>query len=240
MEEKVIGILGGMGPGATLDLFEKIIRSTPASKDQEHLRVIVDNNPKVPDRTEAILEKGENPVPILVQMGQSLERAGADFIIIPCISAHFFLEDLRCQLSLPILSVFDEIANLITRAHPAIKRVGLLATTGTVQGGRFEKRLLESGIRTLLPESEDQERVMSTIYSIKGLGAEEVHKESKEIMIDVANHLIKKGSEGIIAGCTEIPMVLEPEDITVPLFDPLLILARAAVREARQGTTVAP
>jgi len=234
---KVIGILGGMGPEATLDFFGKIIQHTVANRDQDHLKVIIHNNPKIPDRTEAILENGESPVPMMVQSGLSLAKAGAGFIVIPCVSAHFFLGELRRKLSLPILSVFDEIATLITQNHPDIKSIGLLATKGTIHGGLFQKRLLENGITTLVPEPDDQERVMSTIYKIKGLQATQVRYEGKEILIDVANHLIKRGSHGIIAGCTEIPLVLEPEDVTVPLFDPLLILARAAVREAQQGTS---
>lgn len=95
MSEKVIGILGGMGPEATLDCFAKIIQNTPAKKDQEHLRIIIDSNPKVPDRTAAIIGNGESPVPLLVEGCRSLQRAKADFIIIPCVSAHFFLAEVR-------------------------------------------------------------------------------------------------------------------------------------------------
>ncbi len=234
MEEKVIGILGGMGPEATLDFFGKIIQSTPATRDQEHLRLIIDNNPKIPDRTEAILEKGESPVPEMVRSGLSLEKAGADFIVIPCISAHFFLDELRRKLSLSILSAVDEISVLITRDHPDIKAVGLLATKGTIHGGLFQKRLMERGITTFVPDPDDQEHVMEAIYKIKSLKASLVREECKETFIDISSNLIKKGSQGIIAGCTEIPLVLEPEDLAVPLFDPLLILAKAAVREARR------
>jgi aspartate racemase len=113
-----------------------------------------------------------------------------------------------------------------------MRTVGLLGTKGTVQGGGFQRRLLEGGISTRVPELVDQERVMSAIYKIKGIGADSVKRESKEIMIDISNQLLLGGSEGIIAGCTEISLVLEPEDITSPLFDPLLILARAAIKEA--------
>lgn len=240
MKEKTIGILGGMGPEATLDFFGKIIQNTPATSDQEHLRVIIDNNPKIPDRTEAILGKGESPVPVMVQGGLSLAKAGADFIVIPCISAHFFLDELRCNLSLPIISAFDEVAVLITRNHPDIKAVGLLATKGTIQGGRFQETLIESGIKTLAPEPEEQERVMSAIYKIKNFSSHKVRKETKGILTDIACSLIARGSQGIIAGCTEIPLVLEPEDVIVPLLDPLLILAKAAVREAQQVTSIDP
>ena len=140
MEEKVIGILGGMGPEATLDLFQKIIEFTDASKDQDHLRVIIDSNPKIPDRTEAILGRGEDPVPMMVRSVHALERAGASFVVIPCVSAHFFLEELRSQVDIPILSIFDETANYLIRNFPDLKTVGVLASTGTVRGGRFQKR----------------------------------------------------------------------------------------------------
>ena len=129
MKEKVIGILGGMGPEATLDCYSKIIASTPAKTDQEHLRVIIDANPKVPDRTAAIIAEGESPAPILVAGCRTLQQAGADFIIIPCVSAHFFLDEIQQQIALPILSIFDVVAETISSDHPQIKTVGLMGTT---------------------------------------------------------------------------------------------------------------
>jgi len=233
MAEKVIGILGGMGPQATLYLFEKIIRNTPAKRDQDHLRIIIDNNPKIPDRTKAILEDGENPVPMMVKSGRALIQAGADFIIIPCISAHYFLDELSKNLDRPIISAFDAIAKKILDNYPSMKTVGLLATNGTIQGGLFQRKLMENGIRAKVPDGEYQKRVMSTIYSIKGDPEGLAGYGNKAVIKDVAVRLIQKGSRGIIAGCTEIPLVLEPNDLPVPLFDPLLILAQAAVQEAR-------
>jgi len=233
MAEKVIGILGGMGPEATLYLFEKIIRNTPAECDQDHLRVIIDSNPKVPDRTKAILENGENPVPIMVKSAQTLIQAGADFIIIPCISAHYFLDELSRNLNRPILSAFDAVAKRTVDDYPYIKTVGLLATNGTIQGGLFQKRLTESGIQTQVPDDQYQKRVMSTIYSIKGDPEGVARQENKTVMKDVAEHLIQKGSQGIIAGCTEIPLVLDPDDVAVPFLDPLLILAQTAIQKAK-------
>ena len=125
MKEKTIGILGGMGPEATLNCFSRIISSTPAKNDQEHLRVIIDSNPKVPDRTAAIIAEGESPVPVLVAGCRALQQAGADFIIIPCVSAHFFLDEIQQQIELPILSIFDVVAETIIRDHAEIKTVGL-------------------------------------------------------------------------------------------------------------------
>jgi len=149
MTEKVIGILGGMGPEATLGFFERIIAHTPATRDQEHLRVIIDSNPHVPDRTAAILLGGESPVPLMVAGVEALQRAGADFVVIPCVSAHFFLEELRRRVSLPVISMFDVTAEHIRRDHPRIKTVGLLGTTGTVAGGHFQARLAQDRIETV-------------------------------------------------------------------------------------------
>lgn len=234
MAKRIIGVLGGMGPEATLDFFGKIIHNTPATKDQEHLRVIIDSNPQIPDRTEAIMGRGESPVPMMVESGLTLARAGADFIVIPCISAHFFIDELRSSLELPILSAFEEIPDLIRRDYSRIKAVGLLATKGTVQSGRFEKNIGERGLATMVPEPDDQERISSAIYKIKSSAAKQVRDDCKAALIGVANRLIQRGAQGIIAGCTEIPLVLKSEDLSVPLFDSLLILARAAIREANQ------
>ena len=147
MKEKTIGILGGMGPEATLDCFAKIIRNTPAKKDQDHLRVIIDSNPKIPDRPAAIIGKGESPVPAMVEGCRCLQLAGADFIIIPCVTAHFFLEEIRQQAELPILSIFDVVTETIVSQYPQITAVGLLAISASLSSGLFQKRLATDGSR---------------------------------------------------------------------------------------------
>ncbi|MGD9106970.1 MAG: amino acid racemase [Desulfobacterales bacterium] len=232
MAEKVIGILGGMGPEATLDCFEKIIKNTSAEKDQEHLRVLIDCNPKIPDRTAAICENGESPVPILIDGAHKLTQAGADFIIIPCVSAHFFLNQLRRQIHIPILSIIDAVTQAIHEVNPPIQMVGLLATTGTIQGSLFQNRLKQNKIATIIPGKSDQDKVMAGIYKIKATQAGDRREKIRIELLNVANSLIKKGAEGIIAGCTEVPLTIGPEDMQVPFFDPLRILARAAIREA--------
>ena len=234
MTEKTIGILGGMGPEATLDLFRKIIANTPAAIDQEHLRVVIDSNPQVPDRTAAILHGGPSPVPAMIAGIRALERAGADFVVIPCVSAHFFLDELQREAGLPILSMFDVTAEHIHQHHAHIRTVGMLATTGTIQGGHFRERLQQAGIETLTPAGPDQERVMAAVYEIKGApGGRDRDAIGAEIR-DISERLIQRGAQGVVAGCTEIPLVLKPGDISVPVFDTLLLLARAAVAAARR------
>jgi aspartate racemase len=238
MKEKVIGILGGMGPEATLDCYARIIKNTPAKLDQDHLRVIIDSNPKVPDRTAAIIGEGESPVPALVAGCRSLQQAGADFIIIPCVSAHFFIEEIRQQIKLPILSIFDVVAETFASDHPQIKTVGLMGTTGTISGGLFQKRLAADGIETIVPDESHQSRVMEAIYDIKNSRPARSRAQITADLIAIAEGLISKGARGIVAGCTEIPLALKQEHLSVPCLDALTILARAAVLEA--GLTPLP
>jgi aspartate racemase len=235
MSTKTIGILGGMGPEATVNCFDKIVKNTPAAADQDHLRVVIDSNPKVPDRTAAIIGDGESPVPILVASCQALERAGADFIIIPCVSAHVFLADVQQQIGLPILSIFDAVAEAIMRDHSKIKAVGLMGTTGTVSGRMFQERLMQDGIRTVAPDDKMQPIVMAAVYDIKNSETKRSRAEIKADLVAVADSLIAQqpeGAQGIIAGCTEIPLVLHQEYLSVPYFDAVTILARAAILRA--------
>ena len=235
MTTKTIGILGGMGPEATLDCFGKIIKNTPAQNDQEHLRVVIDSNPKVPDRTAAIMCNGESPVPVIVSGCTTLEGAGADFIIIPCVSAHFFLAEIHAQTKLPIISIFDAVAESIVRNYPGIKTVGLLGTTGTIEGGLFQNRLAQEKIKTIVPDSELQLKIMAAIYDIKNVESPRTRSEITADLVSAAHSLISQkqnGAQAIVAGCTEIPLALKQEDLSVPYFDSLTILSRAAIVEA--------
>jgi len=229
MGEKIIGIVGGMGPEATLDLYAEILRATPAQKDQDHLRVIIDSNPKVPDRTAAMIGEGEDPVPAMAMSCRAVRRAGADFVIIPCISAHHFLDELQQQVDLPILSAFDMVAEHLLNRYPEVKTAGLLATSGTIDGGRFAGRLADYGIATVVPDPANQAAVMEVIYKIKGSQDPAVRAQCKANLIAAAAHLVEQGAQGIIAGCTEIPLALKQEDLSVPFFNSLEILATAAV-----------
>jgi aspartate racemase len=235
MSKKTIGILGGMGPEATLDCFAKIIKNTPAQKDQDHFRVIIDSNPAVPDRTAAIVGNGQSPVPVMVEGCHTLEKAGADFIIIPCVSAHFFIDEIQQLANLPILSIFDAVAESVTRDYPAVKTVGLLGTTGTIKGGLFQKRLAKNRINTVIPQEAAQSTIMAAIYDIKNGAPTRARSEITADLIAAVDSLIATqpdGAQAIIAGCTEIPLALGQQHLSVPYFDALTILARAAILHA--------
>ena len=235
MSEKIIGIVGGMGPEATLDLYREILRATPARRDQDHLRVIIDSNPKVPDRTSAIIGEGANPVPAMVMSCRAVEKAGADFVIIPCISAHYFLEELQQQINLPILSVFDAVGEHIVNHYPDVTTIGLLATSGTIKSKRFAACLTDYGIITVVPDSDSQATLMNAIYTIKSTNDSGDRAQCKIELIAAANHVIDQGAQGIVAGCTEIPLELKRQDLSVPFFNSLEILAQAAVDRAIGG-----
>jgi aspartate racemase len=230
MTEKVIGILGGMGPEATVDLFQKIIKATNAKKDQEHLRIIIDNNPKIPDRTAAIIGKGEDPLPLLQTTAKNLEKAGADFIIIPCNTAHYFIPEIKKSIRIPILNIIEETLKYIEQKSPDIKRIGLLASRGTYEIGLYDQYFKKSDIEVISPEKKNIAKIMEAIYAVK---ADNLSQSIKENIIIITNNLINIGAEAIIAGCTEIPLILKEGDIPVPLIDPTSILAEAAVRKAR-------
>jgi aspartate racemase len=235
MTDTTIGILGGMGPEATLDCFGKIIKNTPAKTDREHLRVVIDSNPGIPDRIAAILGDGQSPVPALVAGCRALEKAGAGFIIIPCVTVHFFLSEIQAQTHLPILSIFDAVAEAVGRELPDIRTVGLMGTIATIKAGFFQKRLAENNINTLLPDRAAQTKILDAIKDIKDFRSPRTRSEITIDLIAAARSLIDKkpaGARAIIAGCTEIPLALDQEHLPVPYFDSLTILARAAIRHA--------
>jgi len=163
MTDRVIGIIGGMGPEATVDFYREIIRLTPAQKDQDHIPVLIYSNPRIPERTQAILHGGEDPTPYLIDAARILERAGAGILAIPCNTAHYFLPRVRPAVKIPILDMIEETF-LRTRAEVGdIKAVGLLATTGTVESGVYRNIFTRHGVSILTPAVVDQDRIQQAI-----------------------------------------------------------------------------
>lgn len=229
MTKRVIGILGGLGPWATLDLFEKILRLTPAARDQDHLRIIIDNNPTIPDRSPAILGAGEDPTPALVATARNLERAGADFIVIPCNTAHAFFAPIAAAVDVPVLHIMDEVAATAVAEVPGLRRVGVLATRAAMAAELYRRSFARVGIEVVGPDSDGQDVVNQAIYGVKA-GA--MGPEVTRGLVGVCDRLLADGAQALVLGCTELPFVLRPSDVHVPLLDSNLILAHAAVREA--------
>jgi aspartate racemase len=234
MTEKVVGILGGMGPEATLDFFTRIVKGTRVKKDQDHLRILIDNNPKVPNRTLAIQGKGPSPLPELIQSAKGLEKSGADFIAIPCVTAHHFHSPLQKKVKIPVLHIVEETMRHIQSRLKGIHQIGLLATTGTIRSGLFQKAFSLSKIELILPNPELQKnKVMEAVFGKGGIKAIGPSEKSKHLILVASHELIRQGAQAILAGCTEIPLVLRDGDLPVPVIDPVAILARVAIEKAQ-------
>ncbi|MDT9682185.1 amino acid racemase [Streptomyces sp. TRM76323] len=225
-----IGILGGMGPLATVDFYRKVIDATPAGTDQEHVPVVVWADPTVPDRSAALSGHGPDPTPWLVRGAHRLEAMGARLIATPCNTAHAFLDGVRTSVRVPMLDMIAETVAEIRSHHPEVVSVGLLATTGTVRAGLYQRALEAAGLRVVVPgELTQGEAVTGAIRRVKAgdLGAAGV------CLIERATgELAVRGADLLVAGCTELPLLLGERSAGLPVVDPTAVLARAAVREA--------
>lgn len=230
--KKTIGILGGMGPKATIYQYDLIVGLTKAERDSDHIPTIIFSNPQIPDRTEAIINNGPSPLPLLIEGAKFLQRNGAAFIIMPCVTAHYYYNEIIKNITIPFLNLLEETALYIQEELPALQRVGLLATTGTVETRLFQNHIGKKGKEVIIPGKKYQLQVMKAIYGKEGIKAGFTTRPN-QIILDVVSHLREeKGSEAVIAGCTEIPLALKQEDIAIPLINPLEILARRAIEEA--------
>jgi aspartate racemase len=232
-ERKIIGILGGLGPSATVDVFAKIVKHTPATCDQDHLRIIIDNNPQIPDRTAYYQGRGEDPSGAMLATAKNLQEAGATFIIIPCNTAHAFIDSIQQGIDIPIISMLEETASYIAENFEAVKTVGLLATSGTVISGVYTDVLSQHKLSVVVPSKESQrDLVMEAVYGEGGIKAGVTIGAPRDQLLQAAHELVALGAQAIILGCTEIPLALHDGDLPLPLIDATDILAQAAVRHA--------
>jgi aspartate racemase len=219
---KIAGILGGMGPLATMDLSNKIIKYTDAEKDSDHVHILIDNNTEIPDRTAYILGKGQNPEKYLIDSALKLEAMGADFIVMPCNTAHYFYENVKKSVKIPFINMIGEVAKELK----GIKKVGLLATKGTYYGKIYENIFNKHGIEVTVPPLDLQEVVMELIYKVKN-----GNSDLSEVPIDsVIEYFYKLGIDKIILGCTELPVAFEKMGIKGSFLDPTKILAISTIK----------
>ncbi len=231
-KKKTIGIIGGMGPEATVYFYWLIIKNTKAKKDQDHIHVLIDSYPQIPPRTDAILGAGPSPLPYLVKAARRLETAGADFLVMPCITAHYYYDRLIKKVKIPVISLVEETRREADRLFPGRAKVGLIASRGTVQSGLFHQVLQKTGKQVITPTAAEQDKVMEAIFGPDGIKAGTTQGKPREIIVATAKKLIRRGASAIIAGCTEVPLVLKPEDISVALLEPMTIAARACIKFA--------
>ena len=221
---KTLAVIGGLGPMATAYFMQLVIDMTDASNDQEHIPMIIYNCPQIPDRTNYLLGKSsENPGPQIIDCGRKIEKAGAELIAVPCITAHALFPEIEDELSTPVLHIIRETVEYLKRE--GIQRVGLEATDGTVQTKVFQKELEKQGIEVILPSEEKQKMVMHIIYNNVKAG----RRVDMERFEQIEAELHEKGAQVIILGCTELSMISRDEKIGHGYLDAMEVLARAAV-----------
>lgn len=220
---KKLGVIGGLGPMATALFMKMIIEMTDAGNDQEHIEMIVYNCPQIPDRTSYILGKStDNPAPKMIELGRRLAEEGVELIAIPCVTANYFYADLSAEIKAPIINILEEARSYLAERN--IHRAGLMATSGTIASGLFQKAFA-TGCELVFPSEEEQEDVMHIIYeNVKANRPVELQRFEK-----VASHLRNAGAEVIILGCTELSVVQENYDIGAGYLDVMRLLAKCAV-----------
>lgn len=230
-----IGIVGGIGPAATVDFMDKLVRNTDARRDQDHLRLLVDHNPGIPDRTAHLTGNGADPTLALYAACKRLEAGGAALIAIPCNTAHAYLHSIQSGLSTPIVDMLKETIAHIAATNPGSTKVGLLATSGTVASKVYHGAADSARFELITPEPEFQMRVMEAIYGKHGVKAGHTTGQCVDDLAAAIAHLALRGAEVIILGCTELPLLLgqqkgyDANGIPVDLVDPTLILARRCI-----------
>ncbi|KWO35525.1 aspartate racemase [Burkholderia sp. MSMB1459WGS] len=233
-----VGVVGGVGPAATVDFMHKIVRNTPATRDQDHIKLLVEQNPQIPDRTENLIGEGPDPTISLYATCRKLEAGDADIIAIPCNTAHAYVERVQPYLGIPIVNMLTVTAQHIRSTFPTLRKIGLLATSGTVASGVYRKALEAAGLEQVVPSPERQADVMNAIYGPRGVKAGFTTGACVDDLTAAINEMAADGVDVVILGCTELPLILPHSSATtaqghtVTLVDPTDVLARHCVARA--------
>ncbi|SHN59840.1 aspartate/glutamate racemase family protein [Desulfovibrio litoralis] len=223
--EKIVGILGGMGPEATVDFMQRLIKLVPAKDDSDHIRCVVDNNPKVPSRMKALIDgDGENPGPCMADMAQRLEKWGASFLVIPCNTAHYYYDYVKNSVNIPVLNILDLTTNYVVKHFPEVTNIGILASNAVQKTKMYEKCFEPYHKNIIFPDKIFQNRLLSLIKDIKkGLCGEEQQQELQVIV----DHLITKDANLCIIACTELSVIAST--FKSPFVDASQILAMRVI-----------
>lgn len=231
---KTLGIIGGMGPLATANLFNKIVLATDAESDQEHIHILIDNNTNIPDRTAFLLGLGENPMEELIKSAIKLEKMGANFLIMPCNTAHYFYDHIKREINIDFLNMIEETVKFVQANYSNKKKVGLLGTEGTVQSGIYDLYFNKQSIEVIKPEKHIQDSITDIIYGVKK-GKKEI---SLEGMYNAVEEFKAKGAEVFILGCTELSVINEMYDLDENFVDALNVLTEKAIEFAGKNIVV--
>lgn len=219
-----LGVIGGLGPMATAYYLELVIRMTEASRDQDHPEIIVMNIPSIPDRTAYILGKSkENPLPHMITLGNQMKALGATALATPCVTAHYFHEKIQEGTGLPMIHAINSTAQ--TLAMAGIRRVGLMATDGTVQSGIFQRGIEACGMQLILPSAPAQRGVMTLIYDQVKAGK----RPDMNLFATIRDDLRNSGAQVVVLGCTELSLLKKEQPLGDGILDALEVLAKESV-----------
>ena len=225
---QIVGVLGGMGPLATVDFLRKVLDSTPATRDQEHVPMVVCSIPQIPDRTAAFRGAGESPLGAMVKCGNRLKAAGASVVVMPCNTAHLWYEQVEAALQTPMLHMVDATLREVLMLVGSEAAIGILSTDATLASGLYLNRSRReyAGLSWVQPTAVEMlEHVMPGIESVKAGRLSDGRRH-----LELAAHaLCRRGAQAIVLGCTEIPVVLDADAAGVPVIDPTAALAREVV-----------
>jgi aspartate racemase len=235
MSRRVAGVIGGMGPAATIDFMAKVLAFSqaargPGTAEQDDVRLLVDSNPAVPDRNAAIAGTGTSPGPYLAAMARGLERAGADFLVMPCNAAHAFVDHIVAATRLPFVHLIKETTRAVHQRFSGIDKVGVLAVAGTADARLYEHAFAPYAVEVLVPEGEERRRFMDCVWAVK---AGNLSEETHRAMHRSARMLLDRGAALIVAGCTEVPLVVTSSSLAAPFLDATALLAERTVAYAR-------
>jgi aspartate racemase len=225
----IVGILGGMGPEATIDLMRRVVTATPARDDRDHIHMLVDSNPDVPSRIAALIEgTGESPAAELARMGKRLQAGGAEILAIACNTAHAYAPDIRAEIDIPLLDMIELTAGAIASMALARRRVGLLASTAVVNIGLYEKALLKYGVASVVPRRQGD--LMTVIKAIK---RGETGELTRQAFAGIADELMNDSVDLLLIACTELSVIADSVGPELPCLDALDVLSQEIVRCGR-------
>lgn len=226
MAEKLVGVLGGVGPMATVYFMQRVIELTEADTDQEHLNMVVWQHAAIPDRTAFLLGySDEDPLPVMVSDARRLEADGVDFIAMPCNTAHYFYDELAAAVGIPFLDIVDETVAAAQQGVPGLRRLGVLATDGTVRTGTYAGVSARRGVEAVVPDDVVQREVSDIIYAGVKAGRP-VERERFEAVVD---HLRRRGCQAIVLGCTELSVLGRELGTGPDVVDSVDVLARRTI-----------
>jgi aspartate racemase len=197
----LLGVIGGLGPFASAWFYKRLIELQKVTREQDYIDILLYSKSSIPDRTAFITEaNGESPFDSMLEAGRVLENSGVSCIAIPCVTAHFFYTELQSKIQTPIINIIEETVRAAKRT--GAKKIGLLATSGTIHAGLFQDALIEHGIETVTLTQKSQELLMDFIYKSAKLG----RPGGSVLLRELSRELLVQGAETVILGCTELSL----------------------------------